>query len=176
MKTCVAKVQSPLSEILHKAFIDDPRPDTPTVKALSQALDMHWNTLYKVFRGEQRFVLTPEELPDLYQKLGRPLDMLKWLVTKCDPSCRVIRMMAAAGLDGEVVDENENIVMKSAEAIKGNRAAMEDGRWDESEIKAQIDIYLDIIAEANHAIQELETIRRQRNDRERAERPVGPKL
>lgn len=161
MKTQTAHVRSRVSEILHKHIIDRPNDDTPTVKALEQTTETPLPTIYKVLSGERRFTMTIEEFPKFYRTYGRPIELLRWIVGKCEPTKRMIDIGNAAQLNGTVSDENENIVMKSAEAIRGNRIARIDKNWSDERIQVQEDIYLGIISEATTAIQELERFRKE---------------
>lgn len=161
MKTKVAKVRSVPSEILHQFIIDCPPPDAPNVKELEQQTDTHWNTIYKVLRGELRFVMEIEEFPDFYRKFGKPLELLRWLVRQCEPEYRLFHIADESKLNGALNDENDQIVIKTADAIKGTIEALKDGRWSDMEIKAQEDIYLEIISEASSALKELDRIRKQ---------------
>jgi len=161
MKTKVAKVRSVPSEILHKFIIDCPPKDAPNVKELEQQTDTHWNTIYKVLRGELRFVMEIEEFPDFYRKFGSPIELLRWLVRQCEPEYRLFHIADDAKLNGSVSNENDQIVIKTADAIKGTIKALKDGRWSDREIKTQEDIYLEIISEASTALKELERLRKQ---------------
>jgi hypothetical protein len=163
MRTQVAHVRSRVSEILHQHIIGNPPAGSPTVKQIEQHTDTPASTVYKVLLGDKRFVMTIEEFPDFYEKYGRPFELLRWLVRSCEATKRMNDIAGEKDLNGEVRDENDRIVIKAADAIKGRIEALQDGRWSDQEIAAQENTYLEIISEATSALRELETIKTENN-------------
>ena len=129
-------------------------PAHPPVKQIADSMNCSAVHIYKILEGERDIKLS--DLPAFCRAAGVPIEALKCLVTKCDPSLALIRVKERARINGSFDDEKDDLAVLQGKLVAGIREALRDGVIDEDERQCIVDRATDIrdtmdrvIAEAN---------------------------
>lgn len=129
-------------------------PANPPVKQIAENLNCSAVHVYKIIEGERDIRLS--DFPAFCRASGVPIEALKCIITKCDPSLALIRVKERARTNGSFDDEKDDLAVLQGKLVSGIREALKDGVIDEDERQCIVDRATDIrdtmdrvIAEAN---------------------------
>jgi len=88
---------SEFSRLLYNHVILRHGNNTPTPEQIADAMGCSAIKVYKILEGERP--LKVKELPQFYCASGKPIEALRWLVTKCDPALGLVILDNANNVD-----------------------------------------------------------------------------